>query len=418
MSLLKKLCSQGSRTDFRALNPNYLIDTERPCYDFVSSFYRQYGNLPTLEALADNGFPMAMVRDNEPAAYYAERLGQRWVVLAARNVINDLQTAVVQGLPDQIRTIITTLAGDIRVVTTGGTVMSLAEAVDLVVEKYEQARMSPGIQGLTFGYDWLDDITGGAQPGDVISMAAKTGMGKSYILNHFMMSTWLSGASVLGVSNEMTGVQMTTRFIGQYTGINPDLIRRGTLSSWTQDAFYAQCDELRHGAPFTIVDGGFGLRMEDLENLVREFNPDLVAVDAAYLMIPREQRFTEKGWERQREMSKDIKRLAMATNKPVIQTVQLSSDAKQKKTSEMNSGMIGGSIGVSQDSTTVLILGEGATPHEHTTRDIFVDKNREGRKSWMRTKFTFDPVDFSYLTCKEAEEAAGIATGTTPGFDT
>lgn len=413
LSLLKKLCVQGSRNAFRRINPAHFVADEVPYYQFIEQYVRQYGQLPTLEAMSDNRLPLITVRDNEHADYYLQRVADRYVVLQSRDILAPLQQAVVAGDATRIAEIVTSLAGSIRNTQTGGSVASLAEVIDMVVERYQLARTSPGIQGITFGYDWLDEMTGGLQPGDVCSMAARTGMGKSYFLNHFAMSSWLMGSSVLYVTMEMTSVQMVTRLIGQYTGINPDMIRRGTLSDWTQDRFYAETTEMKNGAPFTVVDGSFALTMEDIDNLVQEFNPDAVYVDAAYLINPkRTQSLNEKGWERQREMSKDIKRVALARNKPVVQTVQLNSDARKKKRDDLDSGMIGGSIGISQDSTTVFIITEGESPDEATRRDILVDKNREGRKGWMRARFLFDPMDFTYVTSSDEErEEIRQATG-------
>jgi replicative DNA helicase len=403
LSLIKKLCTQGSRTAFRRTNPNHFIIEERPVFDYVNTYVRQYGQLPTLEALNDNSFPLQHIRDNETADYYLQRMADRFIVLQSRDIMAPLQQAVVQGNAQVILDIVTSLAGTLRTTITGGAVVSLAEVIDQVVERYEVARTSPGIQGFTMGYEWLDEMTGGLQAGDVCSIAARTGMGKSYYLNHMSMGAWLAGCSCLYVSMEMTALQMVTRFIGQYTGINPENIRRGQLSHWTQDRFYAETAEMRTGAPFTIVDGSFRLGPDDIDNLVQEFNPDVVYVDAAYLLIPKEIRKTEQGWERQREMSKDIKRIALSRNKPVVQTLQLNSDARKKKRDDLDSGMIGGSIGISQDSTTVIILTEGESPREHDTRDLLVDKNREGRKGWMRANFLFEPMDFSYLTCSDDE---------------
>lgn len=415
LSLIKKICQQQSRNAFRRLNPDHFILDERPAFDFVNNYVRTFGSLPTLEALTENGFQLHTVRDNEVADYYMQRMADRFVVLQARDVLQPLQQALMANDAATIVSIISSLASTVRTTITGGSVLHLAEVIDQVIEGYERARLSPGIQGITLGYDWLDELTGGVQPGDMVTMAARTGMGKSYYLNHMAMSAWLLGTSCLYVSMEMTALQMVTRFIGQYTGINPEHIRRGTLSHYTQERFYAQTAEMRNGAPFTIVDGSFKLGPDEVDNLVQEFNPDLVYIDASYLLIPKEQRFTEKGWEKQREMSKDIKRICLSRNKGIIHTVQLNSDARKKRRDDLDSGMIGGSIGISQDSTTVIILTEGESPNEATTRDLLVDKNREGRRGWMRAGFYFEPLDFSFITSSDEQgEETAFPQGFTP----
>lgn len=404
LSLLKKLCVQQSRTSFREMNPDHLLEEEMPLFEIVNNHYRLYGVLPTLEALQDQGYSsIAMVRDNEPADYYIQRMAERHIVMQSRDIIQPLQQAVINGNAAVITELITSMGGVVRQTMTQSAVMTLGQALEQVMADYHIAHTSPGIQGLTFGYDWLDNITGGLQQGDLATLAAETNMGKSYFLNHFALSAWMSGASVLVISMEMTAVQMATRMLAQYTGVNPDFLRRGTMSHWTTQRVEAEVLAMANGPQFIIVDGSFDLKMDDVDNLVQEFNPDAIYVDAAYLIIPTERRHTEKGWERQREMSKDMKRLGMRRRKPICQTVQLSGDGYGQKKEKLNTGMIGGSIGIGQDSQTVMFLTPGQEPNAEAERDIIVGKNREGAKSWMRTNFLFAPMDFSYKTCKEAE---------------
>lgn len=120
ISLIKVLCRQGARSAFRRINPAHFIADERPCFDYVAGHYRTYGQLPTLEAMADNGFNLGLIRDNETADYYLDRISSRFIVLNTRNVIGDLQQAVIHNMSDRIREIVTDLAGVIRITTTGG----------------------------------------------------------------------------------------------------------------------------------------------------------------------------------------------------------------------------------------------------------------------------------------------------------
>lgn len=411
LSLLKKICVQGARAYLREVSVEHFTPEERPCYDYVVQHHRTYGGLPSLEALHDNGYNLTMVRDNETADYYRDRMRTRFVVTTARDSIQDFNQAVTQGNAETLRGIVENLNTTIRRTSVESSVMTIAEAIERVTANYEAARTSPGIQGITLGYDYLDDVTGGAQPGDVITLAARTGMGKSFFLNEMALRAWLQGHSILLVSMEMTCEQTTTRMISQYTGINADHIRRGTMSWFTRDRYYEATAAMIAAAPFTLVDGSFRLGIEDVDGLVQEFNPDIVYVDAAYLLTPIERRFTEKGWERQREMSKEMKRLALARNKPVVQTVQLNKDAVKKSGEDLDVGMIGGTDGIAQDSSTVILLSNGPSPCEHSTRDLIVAKNHEGRKTWMRTRFEFDPVSLAYLADKDAGEDQGAASG-------
>ncbi len=76
----------------------------------------------------------------------------------------------------------------------------------------------------------LDEATAGAQAGDLVVVMARPWVGKSYTLMHMALSAWQAGCSVLFVTMEMTPLQVVRRILGMYSGVNPDLIRRGMLS--------------------------------------------------------------------------------------------------------------------------------------------------------------------------------------------
>lgn len=399
-SLIKTVCRQGSRQYFRQLSTELFTADEQPCYAFVGNYYRQYGQLPTDEALRDAGFNLALYRDNETADYYLNRCRARYVVLQARDRIQLLQQAIVQNNDTAIIERITDLYTAVRGSQQNGAVISMAEALEQVIENYEVARAQPGVQGITLGYPWLDENTGGAQPGDVITMAAKAGLGKSYFLNQMALSAWLAGSSVLMFSMEMTAVQMTTRMVGQYTGIPPEHIRRGTLSWWVRDQFYEHTQAITAGGPFTFVDGSFSLGVDQVDALVQEFNPDIVYIDGAFVAAPPETPFLETNSERQRKMSMDIKRIAMTRKRPIVCTFPLDNEDQANKRVAQSDAMIMDRP-IAHVSSAVILLTEGAAPFESITRDLILAKNREGRKSWMRTNFRFDPMDFNYIAAEE-----------------
>jgi replicative DNA helicase len=59
------------------------------------------------------------------------------------------------------------------------TYSSLATQVDRVLQDYEYARFHPGMRGVTFGWPTADEFTLGAQGGDLIGIAGRSGLGKA-----------------------------------------------------------------------------------------------------------------------------------------------------------------------------------------------------------------------------------------------
>jgi replicative DNA helicase len=89
---------------------------------------------------------------------------------------------------------------------------------------------------------------------------------------------------VLFVSMEMTAKQIVRRILGMRAGVNPNFIRRGQLTEWTRDVVYQQVQIMREGAPFHVLAGSFDKSVPLVDAAIQELSPDLVLIDASYLM--------------------------------------------------------------------------------------------------------------------------------------
>lgn len=282
-------------------------------------------------------------------------------------------------------------------------VATLGETMQQVVDDYHEAHRNPGRQGVTLGWDYLDEITGGAEPGDVITFVARPGMGKSWSMIHCAREAWRAGNSVLFVTMEMTAPQIARRFLGLESSINPDFIRRGQLSQHAEEMVLQRATDVSTGAPFHLLSGGFEKSVPLVDAAVQEFSPDIVFIDASYLMTPAGPRGKRAQWELLTDVGKEVKEMAMNRRKPVVQSVQFNREAKRQK--EVDLAHIGGSDAIGQISTIAIAIREGESPNEHTERRYKVMKNREGDVGEFRTRFLFNPPNFSYIPPDTDERA-------------
>lgn len=393
LMLLRSLIDNGARSEFRQLDERYFVGDELPVYEFVTRFYRTHGALPSLDACAEQGHILPAAPN--PPTYYVERVRNR----AIFNTISTEQPRLVAAM--QGRDMQAALEVLQRVTQTAHrfsstqNVATLAETVSQVMEDYRMAHRHPGQQGITLGWDYLDELTGGAEPGDVITFAARPGMGKSWTVGHCADRAWNAGHSVLLVSMEMTGKQMGRRQLGLHARVNPDYLRRGQLSVFAEEIVVERAANVASGAPFHILSGQFDQSVPLVDAAIQEFSPDIVFIDASYLMTPSGPRGKRAQWELLTDVGKEIKQMALARNKPIIQTVQFNREAKKAK--QMDLIHIGGSDAVGQISTIAIAITEGEAPNEATERRYKVMKNREGDLGEFRTRFLFDPPDFSYI---------------------
>ena len=208
----------------------------------------------------------------------------------------------------------------------------LDEVLHTEIDKLEElSNKGMSLTGTPSGFNDLDDITGGFQPGNLLILAARPAMGKSALALNIAQNATLGkngqghGAVPVALfSLEMSRVESAHRMLGAEAKISGDALRKGQVKSEWRRVF--QASEKLSKAPLWIDDSS-DLGIHDLRAKVRRLKgkqPDLglVIVDYLQLMRPedsRENRVLQIG-----AMSRGLKLLAGELQIPVIALSQLS----------------------------------------------------------------------------------------------
>ena len=248
-------------------------------------------------------------------------------------------------------------------------------SLEAIEREYEQYVRNLDAFSVRFGIRELDERTGGVQLGEVATVIARTGVGKSAVVQNIIQSV-LENYSEIGVaflSLEMPRLQAFERQLQIYAGAT-----RGTvISSYRQshkDALGVPEFLRRFGSRFTIIDKP-GMTLSEIERRVRSLvalkrlNPvRLVVIDyLGYLGGgPRNAGIVE----RTSELARNVKQLAKKLNAVVLlvaQTSRKAGDGSEEVTvtDARDSGAI-------EDSADFLIgcwrpeLKAGISSHEFT----------------------------------------------------
>lgn len=408
LQLLRAIIVAGARSEFRRLTDEVFTPEERPYYAFAAGFYTTHGVLPTAEAMAENNYRLAAAAPS-PVSYYMERVYTR----AQYNALIAEQPALVAALRDRnmdaAGDVLARLNAGFNRYTSQQDVFTLRETLDEVIQDYEYATAHPGMQGVTLGWGVLDAMTGGAEPGDMVTLVGRPGEGKSWLAIHMARQAWMAGTSVLLVTNEMTHRQVGRRLLGLHAGVNPNFLRQGELSTAARDVVYQTAVDMRTGAPFHLISGSFKKTVPAVEAAIEQYSPGLVVIDASYLMKPERANNRMAKHELLGAVGEELKTMAMRRGVPVVQTVQFN---REQTKSKIGGGLedIGGSDVVGQISTIVVTVNKGPLNYESTRRTLAVRKNREGpsNESFL-TNFLFGPPNFDHLPTNEQGEVIVVA---------
>src|SRR5918992_3775165 len=114
---------------------------------------------------------------------------------------------------------------------------SAEQLLDAELDKLQKLSLEGNpMTGTPSGYEDLDAITGGFQPGNLIILAARPSMGKSALMVNFAENAALhgNGKSVALFSLEMSESELAQRFIASQASIKGDDLRKGKVpaSRW------------------------------------------------------------------------------------------------------------------------------------------------------------------------------------------
>src|ERR1700741_3483753 len=115
---------------------------------------------------------------------------------------------------------------------------AIHDLLESELDKLERlSREGKAITGTASGFEDLDNITGGFQPGNMIILAARPSMGKSALMANFAENAALNSRKAVALfSLEMSEGELAQRFIASQASIKGDDLRKGRVpqSRWAK----------------------------------------------------------------------------------------------------------------------------------------------------------------------------------------
>ncbi|HEX8052413.1 MAG TPA: replicative DNA helicase, partial [Thermoleophilaceae bacterium] len=266
-----------------------------------------------------------------------------------------------------------------------GELRSIEDVLHDELEKLERvSREGIAITGTRSGFNDLDNLTGGFQPGNLIVLAARPAMGKSALVTNIAENASVKyGQPVALFSLEMSETELAQRFIASQAKLNGDDLRKGKVrpDRWPK---VMQATEKLAAAPLYIDDSS-DLSILDLRAKARRLharNPlGLVVVDYLQLMRPEDSSVGRV--EQIGQISRGLKILARELSIPVIAVSQLSRAVEQRNPPEPMLSDLRESGQIEQDADLVMfIYREEYYKKEESERpgeaDILIAKHRNG----------------------------------------
>ncbi|HIZ71248.1 MAG TPA: replicative DNA helicase [Candidatus Atopostipes pullistercoris] len=274
------------------------------------------------------------------------------------------------------------------------------------------------ITGISSGYRALDLMTAGLHEDELIILAARPGVGKTaFALNIAQNIGTSTDENVAIFSLEMGATQLVNRMLCAEGTINANHLRTGKLTEEEFEKLFVAMGSLSKANIF--IDDTPGIRVSEIRAKSRRLMQErggigLIIIDYLQLIegSGRESRQQEVS-----EISRQLKKLAMELNVPVIAISQLSRSVEQRQDKRPILSDLRESGSLEQDADIVAFLyredyyrteeGEEEVEEDNVV-EVLVEKNRSGARGTVKLLFIKEYNKFSSLTYYPEDEIAGV----------
>lgn len=239
--------------------------------------------------------------------------------------------------------------------------------------------------GVMSGFRYLDDVTNGFKPGQLVIVAARPGVGKSTLATDIIREASISqGVPSLLFSLEMSGQEVYQRILAAESEVMLSNIIKGNISPRERDSLQVAYERIKD-API-LVDDSADITLADIRARtkleVKRRGIGIVIVD--YLQLLKSGARAESRQQEVSDISRSLKLLAKSCEVPVIALAQLNrgverrgEDAAPRPSDLRESGSL------EQDADMVLLIHRpdvNNQEHEKSGEvDLILAKHRGGK---------------------------------------
>jgi replicative DNA helicase len=242
------------------------------------------------------------------------------------------------------------------------------------------------MSGVPTGFQDLDRLLNGLQPGQVVIVAGRPGLGKSTVGLDFVRHAAIrAGMPSAFFTLEMSKVEMITRLLSAEARVPLHVLRSGQLSDddWTRLA--RRMGEISEAPIF--VDDTPSMGLADIRAKARQLKKrhglKLLVVD--YLQLLSSPKRTESRQQEVSDLSRNLKLLAKEIECPIIAVSQLNRGPESRTNKRPQLSDLRESGSIEQDADVVILLH----------RDDYYDKEspRAGEADFIVAKHRNGPTD-------------------------
>lgn len=294
---------------------------------WLEDYFRRFKKVPS-KATFIGKFSDFRIVNSDDTVYLTEEVKKHHVQTVLVEQMQEIAEAISDGDVDaavrQMNASIVQVSGSIGTMGDSDIFTDFKDVLSEVESRHERAQQA-GSSGVPFGFPTLDEITGGAQGGELIIVGARLGQGKSWILQKMAANAAAAGHTVVFNALEQTRAQVATRLHALISGsvgkevFNSNHLMRGENFDIAKYRKFLRDIKASMPGSLHVSDASRG-RVSPMTcaSQIERHNPDILYVD--YLTLMQK---TGPDWQGISELSGDMAQLGARYQIPVVCAAQL-----------------------------------------------------------------------------------------------
>jgi replicative DNA helicase len=292
-----------------------------------------------------------------------------------------------------------------------------ADVLRLVLDDVQRLSESNVLSGLPTGFKELDRKTGGWQNGEMVVIGARPGMGKTaFALKTILAATNHTDSAVVMVNYEMRDVAQAKRLISieSQSLHSNQLFREGLKKDEYWKEFLSVIGKLE-GKNIKLLDHMPNVHQlgMDLRRIHNDEGIGLIVIDYLQLVPSATKKFSNNRENDVSDISREIKKISLELNVPVIALSQLSREVEKRpgKMPKLSDLRESGSLEQDADVVAFIMRPSYYFEEEDPAISLFIiEKHRNGslgiiEMGWDENKVKFYDKDQNYARADSSKDA-------------
>ena len=378
--LISAVCKNKDISTLLANNADDLFTSHRDIWEGLKNYYYKFRAVPEVGILQDKFKDFEPVQTKAETGYYLDKLKSEFVSSRLKTIMLQAGSSLKEDAPSRVLAV---MQGQLATLSRYTNNVRDVDVIDIEsAERHYQSvkdrsTVMGGSPGILTGFEAIDKAyPTGMAPGHLIVAIGWPGRGKTWFTSYLACKAWEQGFKPMIVSLEMAPENMRDRI---YTMLGSGLFRASDLSKGdiNLDDFRSWATKTTEGKnSFVLVsnEGTAEVTPSTIQGKIDQHKPDLVILD--YHQLFNDNKRSNSEVERNRNISRDFKLLAVSNNIPVIDITAATADDISDQDEPPMMSQVAWSKAIEYDADMAIAI------HKHANTDmieVVSRKNRHGQ---------------------------------------